>query len=76
VPDEIHAVPAIPYTLTGKKMEVPVRKLLMGWPVDKAYSPDAMRDRGAMDRFVEFAKDRRAGLDRAGLYENLSERPR
>ena len=30
------------YTLTGKKMEVPVRKILMGWPVDKAVSRDAM----------------------------------
>ena len=32
VPDRAYAVEAIPYTLTGKKMEVPVRKILMGWP--------------------------------------------
>lgn len=74
VPDEIHAAPAIPYTLTAKKMEVPVRKLLMGWPAEKAYSADAMRDRGAMDWFVDFAESRRARLDRAGLYERLGAR--
>ncbi|TWG49301.1 MULTISPECIES: acetoacetate--CoA ligase [unclassified Aminobacter] len=60
VPDEVHAVPMTPYTLTGKKMEVPVRKLLMGWPVEKAYSPDAMRDPKAMDWFVDFARRRLA----------------
>jgi acetoacetyl-CoA synthetase len=55
VPDEILAVPLIPYTLTGKKMEVPVRKLLMGWPLDKAASRDAMLNPAAIDVFVEIA---------------------
>ncbi|GIK82865.1 MAG: acetoacetyl-CoA synthetase [Alphaproteobacteria bacterium] len=60
VPDEIIAVPAIPYTLTGKRMEVPVRKLLMGWPERKAFSRDTMRDPKAMDWFVEFATTRKS----------------
>ena len=42
VPDRMYAIDAIPYTLTGKKMEVPVRKVLMGWPLEKAASRDAM----------------------------------
>ena len=36
IPDKIFQVAAIPYTLTGKKMEVPVRRILMGIPVEKA----------------------------------------
>ena len=59
VPDEIVAVGAIPYTLSGKKMEVPVRKILMGWPPDKAASRDAMMDPAAIDWFVAFAQSRR-----------------
>ena len=42
VPDEILAVPGIPRTLSGKKLEVPVRKILLGTPVEKAANPDAM----------------------------------
>lgn len=72
VPDEIHGVAAIPYTLSGKKMEVPVRKLLMGWPSDRAYSADAMRDPRAMDWYRDFAEARRAAGGRDGLYGTLS----
>jgi acetoacetyl-CoA synthetase len=57
VPDVVHAVAQIPYTLTGKKMEVPVRKLLMGWPLEKAASRDAMMNPGAIDTFVRFAAE-------------------
>jgi acetoacetyl-CoA synthetase len=71
VPDEIFAVRAIPYTLTGKKMEVPVRKLLMGWPAERAFSADAMRDPSAMQWFVAFAERRRAASGQAGLYQSL-----
>jgi acetoacetyl-CoA synthetase len=42
VPDEIHAVPGIPRTLSGKKLEVPVRKILTGTPVANAADPDAL----------------------------------
>lgn len=57
VPDRIYAVSAIPYTLTGKKMEVPVRKLLLGWPLEKAASRDAMSNPDAIDYFVRFAQE-------------------
>ncbi|MFT3791872.1 MAG: acetoacetate--CoA ligase [Rudaea sp.] len=57
VPDRIYAVAAIPYTLTGKKMEVPVRKILMGWPLEKAASCDAMQNPDAIDYFVRFAAE-------------------
>ena len=42
VPDEIHQVPGIPRTLSGKKLEVPVRKILLGTPVTDAADPDAL----------------------------------
>jgi acetoacetyl-CoA synthetase len=42
VPDEIHEVPGIPRTLSGKKLEVPVRKILLGTPVTEAADPDAL----------------------------------
>lgn len=55
VPDEIHVVRAIPYTLSGKKMEIPVRSILEGKPVHKTASPDAMADPGALDDFMKIA---------------------
>jgi acetoacetyl-CoA synthetase len=60
VPDEIHAVAAIPYTLTGKKMEIPVRRILAGTPPEKAASREAMMDPSALDWFIGFAAERRA----------------
>jgi acetoacetyl-CoA synthetase len=57
VPDKVYAVEQIPYTLTGKKMEVPVRKVLMGWPLEKAASRDAMMNPPAIDWFVQFANE-------------------
>jgi acetoacetyl-CoA synthetase len=55
VPDEIVAVPEIPRTLSGKKLEVPVKKLFMGVPVEKAVSKDALANPDALQYFVEFA---------------------
>ena len=57
VPDRIYAIDAVPYTLTGKKMEVPVRKLLMGLPLEKAASRDAMVNSAAIEYFVHFAQE-------------------
>jgi acetoacetyl-CoA synthetase len=54
VPDAIHQVEDIPYTLTGKKMEVPLRKVLMGTPVANAANRDAMSNPQALDWFVHF----------------------
>lgn len=57
VPDRMYQVEAVPYTLTGKKMEVPVRKILMGWPVERAASRDAMMAPEAIDWYVRFAQE-------------------
>jgi len=59
VPDQINAVNAIPYTLTGKKMEVPVRRILMGVAPDKAANPSAMANVEALDYFIEYARTQR-----------------
>ena len=45
-------------TLTGKKMEVPVRKLMLGLPLSKAASRDSARNPAALDWFDSFAKGR------------------
>ena len=55
VPDEIHAIPEVPRTLNGKKLEVPVKRVLMGTPVDEAISQDAMSNPQSLDYFVELA---------------------
>ncbi|HLG69558.1 MAG TPA: acetoacetate--CoA ligase [Chloroflexota bacterium] len=58
VPDEVVAVPAIPRTLSGKKMEVPVKKLFQGVPLAKAANPGATADPQALHHFEELAKAR------------------
>jgi acetoacetyl-CoA synthetase len=55
VPDKIIAVPAIPATLTGKKMEVPVRRILLGAKPDDAANRNAMANPQALDAFAEYA---------------------
>jgi acetoacetyl-CoA synthetase len=57
VPDTIYAVEEVPRTLTGKKMEVPVRKLLLGTALDKVASPDAMANPHSLDFFVRLATE-------------------
>jgi acetoacetyl-CoA synthetase len=59
VPDEIRAVPDIPVTLTGKKMEIPVRRILLGEPIEKVASRDATRNPSALEWFVNFANQRK-----------------
>ncbi len=55
VPDEIHAVRAIPRTLSGKKMELPVKKLLLGAAPEAVLRRDAMANADAVDDFVALA---------------------
>ena len=50
---------AIPYTLTGKKMEVPVRRILMGVPAEKAANRAAMANVQSLDFFIEYARTQR-----------------
>jgi acetoacetyl-CoA synthetase len=57
VPDKVYAVEEIPYTLTGKKLEVPVRKILMGFDLAKSVSRDAMMNPHSIDYFIRFAAE-------------------
>lgn len=59
IPDEFIVAPGIPYTLTGKKMEVPVRKLLMGVLPEQAASRDIMVRPDLLDWYVEFSQQPR-----------------
>ncbi len=55
VPDMIRAVPAIPRTLTGKKLEAPVKRILRGEPVEAVASKDSLVDPAALDTFAAIA---------------------
>jgi acetoacetyl-CoA synthetase len=61
VPDTIAAVPAIPRTLTGKKLEAPVKRILRGAPADTVASRGALAEPRAIDAFVQFTKERGRG---------------
>lgn len=56
VPDDIFIIKEVPYTLSGKKMEVPIRKILLGSDIQKAANPGAMRNPETIQYFIEFAK--------------------
>jgi acetoacetyl-CoA synthetase len=58
VPDEIVAVQEVPRTLSGKVLELPVKRILMGTPPEKAASRDSLQNPAALDFFVRWA-DRR-----------------
>lgn len=53
VPDAIVVIPDIPYTLSGKKMEVPAKKVLMGMDVSGIMNKDAMRNPEAMQHILD-----------------------
>ncbi|HEX7224987.1 MAG TPA: acetoacetate--CoA ligase [Candidatus Limnocylindria bacterium] len=55
VPDEIIAVPVVPRTLSGKKLEVPVKRILTGTPADVAASRGSLADPTSLDAFVTLA---------------------
>jgi acetoacetyl-CoA synthetase len=57
-PDEILAVPAIPRTMTGKKLELPVKRIIGGAPVAEVASRDALADPAAIEPFVAYAQER------------------
>lgn len=65
VPDLVYAVPTIPRTLNGKKLELPVKRILLGEGVVEVVRRDALADPAAMEPFVELA----AELDRQGRSE-------
>ncbi|WP_137895586.1 acetoacetate--CoA ligase [Ramlibacter sp. 2FC] len=61
VPDEILQVAEVPRTLSGKKQELPIKKLLLGAPLEKVVNKDAMANPGCLDWYVDFAASRLAG---------------
>jgi len=58
VPDEIFQVPEIPRTLSGKKQELPIKKLLLGQPIEKVVNKDAMANPACLDWYVALARSR------------------
>jgi acetoacetyl-CoA synthetase len=58
VPDTIEAVPSVPRTLTGKKLELPVKRILQGARRDEVVRRDALLDPGSIDAFVDYAGSR------------------
>lgn len=58
VPDEIIDVPAVPHTLTGKRLEVPVKRLLQGTPLDKAVNPGSVDRVELLQFYVDLARRR------------------
>ncbi|HEU5015139.1 MAG TPA: acetoacetate--CoA ligase, partial [Roseiflexaceae bacterium] len=60
VPDDIFAVPAVPRTLSGKKLEVPIKRLFMGVPIERAANPGAMSNPQVLAYFIALAERRRA----------------
>ncbi|MDQ3850177.1 MAG: acetoacetate--CoA ligase [Actinomycetota bacterium] len=58
VPSEVIAVAEVPRTLSGKVLEVPVKRILAGAPPERAASRDSLANPEALDRFVELARER------------------
>jgi acetoacetyl-CoA synthetase len=56
VPNEVHAIAAVPRTLSGKILEVPVKKILMGTPPEQAASRESLANPEALDPFVNMAR--------------------
>ena len=63
VPDEIHQVPGIPRTLSGKKLEVPVRKILLGTEPERAADPNALANPEVLAYFAPL----RGPIDQPGV---------
>ncbi len=58
VPNDIFQVAEIPRTLSGKKQELPIKKLLLGQPIEKVVNREAMANPGSLDWYVAFAAQR------------------
>ncbi|MGC4086487.1 MAG: hypothetical protein QM756_01060 [Polyangiaceae bacterium] len=57
VPDEIRVVPSVPRTLNGKKLEVPVKRILLGTPPERAASPGTLAEPRSLDPFIALAAE-------------------
>ncbi|MFC0601294.1 acetoacetate--CoA ligase [Streptomyces palmae] len=60
VPDEVIEVPGIPHTLTGKRIEVPVKRMMQGTPLDKAVNLGSVDDQGLLHFYADIARTRGA----------------
>jgi acetoacetyl-CoA synthetase len=60
VPDDIFRVEQVPRTLTGKKMELPVKKLFLGMPLEKVANRDAMANPDSLGYYMDLARRRAA----------------
>jgi acetoacetyl-CoA synthetase len=67
VPNAVFQVPEVPRTLSGKKQELPIKKLLLGQPIDKVVNRDAMANPACLDWYVAFARRRGQLPAAAGL---------
>jgi acetoacetyl-CoA synthetase len=63
VPDDIVEAPAVLLTVTGKRLEIPIKKLLQGVPEDKALNRATVSNPDALDWYLEFAARYRARRD-------------
>jgi acetoacetyl-CoA synthetase len=58
VPDDVIAIAEVPRTLSGKILEVPVKRILAGTPPEQAASRDSLANPAALDWFVDLARER------------------
>ncbi len=65
VPDEMFQVAEIPRTISGKKQELPIKKLLLGQPIEKVLNREAMANPGCLDWYVAFAQRRASVIQSA-----------
>jgi acetoacetyl-CoA synthetase len=61
IPDEILEAPGIPHTRTGKKLEVPVKRLLQGTPAEQVLDPATVDTPGLIDYYARLGTERRNG---------------
>jgi acetoacetyl-CoA synthetase len=62
VPNDIFQIAEVPRTLSGKKLEVPIKKILLGQPAEKVANPGTMANPGSLAWFVDFAQQQKAGV--------------
>src|SRR5690606_10272925 len=56
VPNEVYVIDEVPRTISGKVLEVPIKRIRSGPPADKAASRDSLKNPAALDWFADFAK--------------------
>jgi acetoacetyl-CoA synthetase len=58
LPDEITAMPSVPKTLSGKKLEIPVKQVLEGAPLEKVVNVEILSDPSSIDAYARYATAR------------------